>query len=165
MKSITRSLAAFIAIVIMIALDQITKLIAVNTLKGNNPFVIINNVFELSYLENHGAAFSMLQGKQTFFTILTIVVMIICIFAYIKLLPHNQFLWLRVAIVFLVAGAIGNFIDRFRQGYVVDFFYFKLINFPVFNVADIYVTIAAILFCILVIFVYKDDDFKGVFSK
>ncbi|MDY2590860.1 MAG: signal peptidase II, partial [Agathobacter sp.] len=63
------------------------------------------------------------------------------------------------------AGAIGNLIDRIVNNYVVDFFYFKLIDFPIFNVADIYVTIAAFLFIVLGFFYYKEEDFEIIFSK
>ena len=65
----------------------------------------------------------------------------------------------------LVSGAIGNFIDRVRFGYVRDFIYFKLINFPVFNVADCYVVIGCILFGILILFYYKDQEFDWVLQK
>ena len=63
------------------------------------------------------------------------------------------------------SGAIGNFIDRVRQGYVVDFFYFSLINFPIFNVADIYVTAAAFLLIFLCLFYYKEEDFEQIFPS
>ena len=59
----------------------------------------------------------------------------------------------------ITAGALGNMIDRVAKGYVVDFFYFKLINFPIFNVADIYVTTATALLLIVMCFYYKDEDF------
>ena len=65
---------------------------------------------------------------------------------------------LKIAAVLIYAGAIGNFIDRIRQSYVVDFFYFKVINFPIFNVADIYVTCSAIFLAVLLIFCYKEED-------
>ena len=70
-----------------------------------------------------------------------------------------------VILIFFVAGAIGNLIDRIVNNYVVDFFYFKLINFPIFNVADIYVTVAAFAFIILGIFYYKEEDFEMIFKK
>ena len=63
-----------------------------------------------------------------------------------------------ITCILLAAGAIGNFIDRVRFGYVRDFIYFKIINFPVFNVADCYVTVSVIIFIILILFVYKNED-------
>ena len=75
-------------------------------------------------------------------------------------MPNDKkYNWLRFSLILIVAGAIGNFIDRvFRGGYVVDFLYFKLINFPVFNVADCYVVVGTILLAILLLFVYKNDS-------
>ena len=72
-------------------------------------------------------------------------------------------MWLKVILLLFVAGAIGNLIDRICQNYVVDFFYFKLIDFPIFNVADIYVTVAAIMFIVLCLFYYKEEDFEFLF--
>ena len=72
---------------------------------------------------------------------------------------------MRILIVLIGAGAVGNFIDRIRQGYVVDFFYFSLINFPIFNVADIYVTAAAFLLIFLCLFYYKEEDFEQIFPS
>ena len=72
---------------------------------------------------------------------------------------------INLILIFFVAGAIGNLIDRIVNNYVVDFFYFKLINFPIFNVADIYVTVAAFAFIILGIFYYKEEDFEMIFKK
>ena len=66
-------------------------------------------------------------------------------------------------LLFFIAGAIGNFIDRVVHKYVIDFFYFKLINFPIFNVADIYVTVAAFFMIVLGLFYYKDEDFEVFF--
>ena len=71
----------------------------------------------------------------------------------------------RMCLYFIGAGAIGNMIDRMFRKYVVDFIYFRLIDFPVFNVADIYVTVAAVLLIVLVVFYYKDEDFDKIFSK
>lgn len=72
---------------------------------------------------------------------------------------------MRFIIVLLVSGAIGNFIDRCLNNYVIDFFYFKLIDFPVFNVADIYVTVAAIFLILLFCFYYKEEDIDMLLSK
>ena len=82
---------------------------------------------------------------------------------YYKIPWNKHFVWLKVILVLFVAGAIGNLIDRIFLNYVVDFFYFKLINFPIFNVADIYVTVAAILFIIFCLFYYKEEDFELLF--
>ena len=69
--------------------------------------------------------------------------------------------YLRYICVFLEAGAIGNLIDRIRLSYVIDFFYIKLINFPTFNVADIYITVSMFIFILLIMFYYKEDEFES----
>jgi signal peptidase II len=149
--------------VMLVLLDQLTKELAIILLKGKESFVLIKDVFELEYLENTGAAFSMLEGKTWFFLILTVVIVIAAFVIYFKTPLSGRFFWFRLTLVFLISGAIGNFIDRAAKHYVVDFFYFKLINFPIFNVADIYVTCAEVLLIILVLFYYKSEDFEEIF--
>ena len=147
---------------ILVIFDQFTKRLAVSHLKDSQPFVLINNVLELRYLENQGAAFGMLQNKQIFFYILTIVFIAIIIYLLIKMPKNRYYLPLMCGLVVLAAGALGNFIDRFANKYVVDFIYFSLIDFPIFNVADIYVTLSVIYIAVIVIFKYKDGDFAFV---
>lgn len=156
---------AFIGIlcsVILIFLDQFTKYLAVQHLKDQMPVVLWKNVLELSYLENRGAAFGIFQGKQWPLIIFTVIVLILIIYFYLMRIPSEKHFGLLngIAILFF-AGAIGNFIDRVTQRYVVDFFYFRLINFPVFNVADIYVTVAAVLLILCLLF-YKEEDFERI---
>lgn len=144
--------------ILLILLDQVTKQLAVSKLKGQDSFVIIRNVFELHYLENHGAAFGVLQGQKIFFVTITIFMIVLLIYVYGKLPLERRFYPLHGICIALFAGAIGNFIDRILNNYVIDFFYFSLINFPIFNVADIYVTCAMALFIILFLFYYKESD-------
>ena len=154
-------------------------------MKDKPAFVIWKDVFELHYLENQSAAFGVdflsiiqrifqfqyfidhpdvfLKVRMAFFTVLTILVVILFIVMYFKIPWNKHFMWLKVILLLFVAGAIGNLIDRMCQNYVVDFFYFKLINFPIFNVADIYVTVAAIMFIVLCLFYYKEEDFEFLF--
>ena len=152
--------AGILAFVALLIIDQITKLRAVATLKNQEPFVLIDGVFELHYLENFGAAFGILQGQRTFFVIITVIILIVVFYIYAKMPKTKRFNILRMILVLIGAGALGNFIDRTRQGYVVDFFYFKLIDFPIFNVADIYVTGSAIALVVFILFYYKDADLK-----
>lgn len=158
-KSVISGIICFIVLVLF---DQFTKKLAVIHLKDQNPIILINNVFQLYYLENHGAAFGILQGQRFIFLLITIVILVIIIYCYIKLPMHRKYRFLRVFIIFIGAGALGNAIDRSMQGYVVDFFYFNLINFPIFNVADIYVTCFTILLVIIIIFRIKDDDLNEI---
>lgn len=164
-KKVLYHLFTICNIIIAIVLDQLTKYLAVVHLKDKPSFVIWKDVFCLQYLENRGAAFGMLQNQRVFFIVSTILVLAALVFIYIRM-PHNKrFLPLSICITYIASGAIGNFIDRFRLGYVIDFFYFELIDFPIFNMADIYVTVSAILLCIILLFYYKDDEFDSIFKK
>lgn len=158
-------LGGIIFSIFLVALDQIVKYFAVLYLKGASAIPIISDVFELSYLENHGAAFGILQGQKTFFVIMTVVTLLLLIYLFFHIPEDKHFFFMRVIVILLVSGAIGNFIDRCINGYVVDFFYFKLINFPIFNVADIYVTVAAGLLILLFCFYYKEEDIDFLLEK
>ena len=91
--------------------------------------------------------------------------MIFAIWIYGKLPNAQRYLPLRICIIGICAGAIGNMIDRIYLGYVVDFFYFNLIDFPIFNVADIYVTVSTIVLVILILFYYQEDEFEELFHR
>lgn len=148
-----------------IGLDQWTKALAVERLRGQEPFVLIEGVFELFYSENRGAAFGMLQGKQSLFFLIAAAVLLAAVFALVRMPAGKRFLPLTACLFLLVSGAAGNMIDRLSQGYVVDFLYFKLIDFPIFNVADCYVVIATFLLIILVCFVYSEEELSFLSLK
>lgn len=172
---------------ILIVFDQLTKYLAVINLKDKQPFTILENIFELHYLENQSAAFgsdivSILQRifkiqyfydnpdkfitfKMIVFAILTVIVVALLIIAYLRIPTDRRYFWINICIILFISGAIGNLIDRVFNHYVVDFFYFSLINFPIFNVADIYVTVAAFLFIFLLLFYYKEEDFEKMFPS
>lgn len=152
----------FIVVILGVALDQFTKHLAVSHLQ-DGPIVLIDGVFQLQYLENRGAAFGMLQNQQVFFIIISIITLLVVAFIYIQLPKSKHFLPLRICMMALVAGAIGNMIDRIRLQYVVDFFYFELIDFPIFNVADIFATVATIALIVLFLFYYTEEDLDRVF--
>ena len=154
---------AVISFAILVAADQITKWMAVLHLKNQPAKVLINNVFELYYLENRGAAFGIFQGKRFAFLIITVVILLVLAYCFWNIPYTAKYTSLRCIIVLIGAGAVGNFIDRMSNGYVVDFFYFEWIDFPifnvpVFNVADIYVTLSAVFLAILLLFKYKEED-------
>ena len=153
--------------VILIVLDQLSKSWIVANLKGKENIVWIKGVFELEYLENTGAAFSSFMGKQGFLIGLTSLILAFAVFEFIRVPKDKKYGIMEFAFALLISGAIGNLIDRVKQNYVVDFLYFVPINFPRFNVADIYVTCSAILIGVLFIFVYKDEetDFLFKFKK
>ena len=157
-KKAKYNLIVVAASLLLIWLEQWTKKLAVLHLKDQDPFVIWDGVFELQYLENRGAAFGIMQGQKIAFVICTAIVLVLLAFLYQRLPETKRFHPLRFVGVLLVAGAIGNLIDRVSYSYVVDFFYFKLIDFPIFNVADCYVTVGAILMAVLLLFYYKDEE-------
>lgn len=159
MKRFIRFGLPAIVALLLIFIDQFTKYLIDTRLGLHNSIPLWENVFEIHYIRNTGTAWGLLAGQQTFFRIITVVLIIAMISCYIFLSRQKKFLPLNCALVLLFAGAIGNFIDRLRFGYVIDFLYFKLINFPVFNVADMYVVISMFVLSFLILFYYKDEDF------
>lgn len=148
----------FIMTILLIWLDQFTKSLAVLHLKDKPAYTIIDGVFELNYLENRGAAFGMLQNQKGFFILISSIVLIAICYILIKMPEDKKYDIMHILLVLIASGAIGNMIDRIRLEYVVDFFYFVLINFPIFNMADIYVSVACVLLAIVMLFVYKEED-------
>lgn len=148
----------FLMIIALIIIDQYTKHLAVLHLKDKPAFSIIDGVFELNYLENRGAAFGMLQNQKGFFLLVSCIVLIAICYILVKMPEDKKYNILHILLVLIASGAIGNMIDRIRLEYVVDFFYFVLINFPIFNMADIYVSVACVLLAVVMLFVYKDED-------
>ena len=157
-------LKAGILWLLLIVFDQIVKLWVLASLKGKEAIVLIKDVLELRYVENRGAAFGIFQNKQWFFVIVSIIVLIALILIARNIPDSERYVFLKISMYFIAAGAVGNMIDRIFRRYVVDFIYFKLIDFPVFNVADIYVTCAAILLILLLIFYYKDEELEEILS-
>ena len=145
-----------IAAALLVVIDQLTKFFAARHLSGG-PCVLIPGVLELRYVENHGAAFGILPGKQWFFILLTVVMLIAFLVIYLRQHEEDRPLLLNLALIGLIGGAAGNLIDRVYFHFVRDFIYFRLIDFPVFNVADICVTVSAVIFIIYVLF-FGDDE-------
>lgn len=159
-KAVKSAVYALIGAAAALIVDQVTKYMAVKYLMSQPPFEVISGVFELHYLENRGAAFGMMQNMQYFFVAGAVLIMAVLLVLYHRMPYTRRYTPLRFCAVLLWAGAAGNAIDRLRLGYVVDFFYFKLIDFPIFNVADCYVVVACVLFALLILFYYRrDDDF------
>lgn len=118
--------------------------------------MLIPNVFELTYLENPWAAFSL--GKQlnsAFLIVVLILTVLFCIVllaAAFRIPPEKHYGWVELVLILFLSGAIGNLIDRVARQYVIDFFSFVLIHFPIFNVADIYVVTGAVVFVWTILF-------------
>lgn len=153
--------AAFLFVMLLlILLDQWTKGLASAHLKNNAPVPLIPDILELLYTENTGAAFGILKGQSYFFYLTAGVVSVFACAALWKLPLSGRMRPLCLDLCFIVSGALGNVIDRFRYGYVVDFIYFKPIDFPVFNIADIYITCACAALAFLFLFYYREEELK-----
>lgn len=161
-----RQLLVFLAgLVLSIGFDQWSKALAVTHLKDKEPFVLWDGVFELYYSENRGAAFGMLQGRQGFFFLIAVIVILGVFWILYRLPTERRYLPFTCCLFLLVSGAVGNMIDRLTGGYVVDFLYFKLIDFPIFNVADCYVVVATCLLILLFFFFYSDEELEFLSLK
>ena len=147
-----------IAVLLMIALDQAIKLWALTSLQAQHTIPLIENVFHLTYVENRGAAFSLFAqfDSRWIFVALACVITVVILIALQK--KYMQTVLGRWSLVLIAAGALGNAIDRVAHGFVVDLFDFRLIHFPVFNVADIFICIGGALFVIYFMFQHKDKQ-------
>ncbi len=152
----------FAGTALLVLLDQVTKWAAQAFLKGQDAFPLLKGVFELYYLENRGSAFGLLQGKRVFFVIMAVFILIVVPYIYAKIPLDKHFRYLHIVAILFLSGAVGNAIDRVFHGYVIDFFYFSLIDFPVFNVADIYVTVGTAAFMFLLLFYYREEDLAQI---
>ncbi len=160
-----KKLYGIITFFVLLAIDQITKFLIVSNFELGEEKELISKVFSLEYIRNTGAAWGIMQDKTWFFATFSSIVCVLLFIFYLKIPKDRKYSVLSVIIVLLVSGAVGNLIDRVFRKYVVDFLYFKLIDFPVFNVADIYVTVAGIALVLTVMFYYKDEDFDFISLK
>ena len=143
----------------VVVLDQITKWLAVEYLIPAGTVPIIKDALHLTYVENPGAAFGMMQNNRWIFLLVSTVAIIAIIIYLIKSAPKNKLALTSLA--FILGGGIGNMIDRVALGYVVDFIDFRLINFAVFNVADSFVCVGAALLIIYVLFIEGKENKKS----
>lgn len=160
-----RPLISALIIALLVVIDQISKVIAYNTLAVNgNASTIKNAVFSFYYVENTGISFSMLNSKMTLIIIITTIILICLLYVLIKTPKTLYYMPFSITLSVIVAGAIGNLYDRIFRGYVIDFIMLEFINFPVFNFADICVCIGLLVLVILIFFRYKDKDFEFIFK-
>lgn len=145
-----------IIIVLIVALDQISKYVVVKNINFGDAITIIDKFFYLTYWENKGAAWGIFQNGRYFFIAMTTVVSVIM--AYILYKAENKLL--KASISMILGGAIGNLIDRILRGSVVDFldFHFGTYHFPTFNVADSFVVVGTFLLAYYLIFIYKEKE-------
>lgn len=156
-----------LVILLGVLLDQMTKYLAVVYLKGQEAISLIPGVLELRYLENRGAAFGILQGGKVIFLIITPIVLLVAAYVLVRMPDGGKYGILHFLLDCIIIGAVGNLIDRIRLDYVVDFIYIRLIDFPIFNVADMFVSIATVVGAVLLLFghSYRNEDFSFLSLK
>ncbi|MBX9075166.1 signal peptidase II [Streptococcus anginosus] len=147
-----RKVTVPIVIVVLIALDQWVKFKIVKNIQLGEVKPFIPKILSLTYLRNTGAAFSILENQQWLFAVITLVVIGAAIWYLSKHIKDS--VWLLSALSLIIAGGIGNFIDRMHQGFVVDMFQLDFINFAIFNVADSYLTIGVL---VLIVMMLKEE--------
>lgn len=164
MKNAIKKSYPLLLIPLLVLVDQVTKLLAEQKLKGQPDYSFISGILEFSYLENRGAAFSSFLGMQGFLITLTSIVMLFLLWKFFQIPEGRHYGMMRFTFLLIVSGGIGNLIDRLSNRYVIDFIYFVPIDFPKFNIADCYVTIGMVLMCIACFFYYRDDELSFLFT-
>ena len=144
------------AVLVLIAVDQLVKLYIVSDFKLGQVKSFIPHLVSLTYLQNTGAAFSMLENQQWLFTLVTFLVIGGAVYYLIKHLHASK--WMLTGLTLVIAGGLGNFIDRIRQGFVVDMFQLDFIDFAIFNVADMYLTFGVAILLLMILKEEKDGS-------
>ena len=144
-----RKITIPLTIVLLIVLDQLVKWAIVSNIKLGEVKGFIPSIMSLTYLQNTVSSFSILENQQWLFTIITLLVIGGAIWYLIKNIKGS--FWLISGLTLIIAGGLGNFIDRLRQGFVVDMFQVDFINFAVFNVADTYLTFGVLIMLLVII--------------
>ena len=144
--------------IILLVIDQISKILVVKLIDINHPIEIIKNFFYLTYTHNTGAAFSILTGQRILLILVAIVILVI-IFNYLRKNKVEEKIDI-LAFSLIIGGAVGNLLDRIIRGYVIDFLDFKIFgyNFPVFNLADTFIVIGVFLLLITIIRKEHNND-------
>ena len=151
----TRLLVVYFLIsALLVGLDQWSKYLTVQNISLGETKEFIPGFLSLTHLRNTGAAWSLLEGKMIFFYVITVIVSVVIIYLLIK--NYKKSIWYSVGLSFVLAGAIVNFIDRVRLGYVVDMLQTDFMNFPIFNVAD-----STLVVGVICIFIYLILDEKA----
>lgn len=148
----------FIFIGIWLAIDLLTKEFIYGPISQGAPDIIIwEGVLRLTSVENTGASFGIFQGKTDILTIISLITVILMTVVLIFSIKNRNG-WYRSALILLIAGGVGNIVDRLALGFVRDWVYFELIDFAVFNLADTGLTVGCVLLIIYVIFCYKPQE-------
>ena len=167
-KKIRIFILPIILISLLTVVDQFTKFVVQSTFELYETKPFIDGFMSFTYIQNRGMAWGMFQNKIPVFLIFTLLFVLVGFKILYNVADNKRYTMVKYVDILLIAGALGNFIDRLTLGYVVDFFDVEFIDFPVFNVADIYVVVSMILAIILLIFVYSNeelDEILRIFGK
>ena len=145
-----RRYIALLMSAVLVGIDQILKVLAIEYLKPIGSYPIITDIFHLTYVENRGAAFGMMAGQKWILVWATALVLLVAIIVVMAGKIKNTAVLFSVATI--IGGGVGNLIDRIYRGYVVDYIHLKVIDFAVFNFADICVTVGTILLLLYLLF-------------
>lgn len=147
----------YIAIILFaIFLDQYSKYLIITHIKPIDTLPLIPDFFHLTYVENTGAAFSLMTNKQIFLILMTLVFIGVLIYFLIRIPDTKENRVINISLAFIIGGAAGNLLDRLRLNFVVDFLDFRAIKFAIFNFADVFVVCGSI---ILVIALFNNKNF------
>lgn len=153
-------LSYYLIALLIVAVDQLTKFFTVQNIELHEIIPVIPGVLSFTYIQNDGAAWSILEGEMMFFYIVTVVVVIAIIYFLHKYGRESNLFG--VSLAFVLGGAIGNFIDRLLYQYVIDMIRLEFINFPIFNVADSALTIGVILMIVYILFFDEEKTQKEI---
>mgnify|MGYP000755057788 FL=1 len=151
----------FIIGILVLILDIVTKHWASAALMGTSGIPVIDGFFHLTYVENSGVAFGMLQDKRIIFVTMSLLLLFVLAMYFYK--AKKRDVWLKLGTALIFAGSIGNLIERVKNGFVVDFLDFRVINFPVFNIADMAVCIGAA--ALVIHFLTSDTESKDKLNE
>ena len=144
-----RSMKPIIYSIYIILIDQVSKYLILNLIGFERSKNIIPNILNFTLVKNKGAAFSLFSNSTNILTITSILTSLLLITIILKSPPRS--FWNLTGLAYLLGGTVGNGIDRFFKGYVLDFFELVPIDFPIFNVADVSINIAIICFILDII--------------
>ena len=140
----------FIIIALIIVLDQISKYLIISNMSLYESTPVIERFFHITYTQNYGAAFSILQNQRGLFVAISSIAVIVIFYILIRYYKQNNMMF-SYSLSLIVAGAMGNLTDRIRLGYVIDFFDFRI--WPVFNIADVSIVTGTLLLGLYILWV------------
>ena len=160
-KTILTIIVEVLLILVFVSVDLLTKTFIYEPIDGAPDIVLINNILKFTAVQNTGASFGIFKGNAIILAIISLIIIIVVFIIQMFSLTKLKDKTFRFGLILIVAGGIGNIVDRFLLGHVRDFIYFELIDFPVFNIADSCLTIGCVLIIIYVIIYYVKDCKKN----